>query len=508
MIRKILEISFKKDGQHSPLYLQLESEIIQLICHGILKPGQALPSSRELAQSLQLNRKTVVATYEELDAQGWVETRERSGVYVSSHLPDTSALRINKNSKKLIRSRQPAYPLINKRPSDGPTMTDLNTEIDALRAPLPLYTIDDGFPDPRIAPVEQLVREYRRFGKGHLTNRLLMYGPEQGSYRLRAELADFLNRTRGMQVTEKEILITKGTQMAIYLTTQLLIRPGDTVFVPEPGYLDANQTFKLAGANLVYIPVDREGMDVDMVGQLCKKKAPKMIYIIPHHHRPTTVTLSAERRMRLMNLARKYGFALLEDDYDFDYHFTSNPLLPLASLDTGGHIIYVGSFCKSIAPGIRIGFMVAPEVVISEAAAIRKLIDRQGEQLLEEATAELLSTGDISRHIKKSHKVYQGRLENTCRLLRKQLGEYLTFERPNGGLAIWATYRKNISAKAVALNAGKLGLKISDGRNYFFQPNISMPHDFIRIGYCSLDETEMAGAIDIWKQALTPFTAE
>jgi GntR family transcriptional regulator/MocR family aminotransferase len=505
MIKKILEISFKKDGQHSPLYLQLESEIIQLICRGILKPGQALPSSRELAQSLQLNRKTVVATYEELDAQGWVETRERSGVYVSSHLPDTSARAINQNSKKLIRSRQPAYPLIKKRPSDGPTRTDPNMETNALGAPPPLYKIDDGFPDPRIAPTEQLVREYRRFGKSRLTNQLLMYGPEHGSYRLRVELANFLNRTRGMQVTEKEILITKGTQMAIYLTTQLLIRPGDTVFVPEPGYMNANQTFKLAGANLVFIPVDKEGMDVDRIEQLCKKKVPKMIYIIPHHHRPTTVTLSAERRMRLMNLASKYGFALLEDDYDFDYHFTSNPLLPLASLDTGGHIIYVGSFCKSIAPGIRIGFMVAPEVVISEAAALRKLIDRQGEQLLEEATAELLSTGEISRHIKKSHKVYQERLENTCRLLREQLGEYLTFERPNGGLAIWATYRKNISARAVSLNAGKLGLKINDGRGYFFQSNISMPHDFIRIGYCSLDETEMAGAIDIWKQALTPF---
>ena len=507
MIKKLHEISFKKDGEHSPLYRQLESEIIQLICSGILKPGQALPSSRELAQSLQLNRKTVVATYEELSAQGWVESRDRSGVYVSSDLPDTSARTINQNSKKLIRSRQPAYALI-KRPSDVSTRTDPSMEINVPGIPAPLYKIDDGFPDPRIAPIEELVREYRRFGKSRLANRLLMYGPEQGSYRLRVELAKFLNRTRGMQVTEKEILIPKGTAMAIYLTTQLLIRPGDTVFVPEPGYMDANQTFKLAGANLVFIPVDKEGMDVNRIEQLCKKKVPKMIYIIPHHHRPTTVTLSAERRMRLMNLARKYGFALLEDDYDFDYHFTSNPLLPLASLDTSGHIIYVGSFCKSIAPGIRIGFMVAPEVVISEAAALRKLIDRQGEQLLEEAIAELLSTGAISRHIKKSHKVYQERLENTCRLLREQLGEYLTFERPNGGLAIWATYRKNISARTVALNAAKLGLEIADGSRYFFQPNISLPHDFIRIGYCSLDETEMAGAIDIWKRALTPFAAK
>lgn len=506
MIKKILEISFKKDGEHGPLYRQLESEIIQLICRGILKPGQALPSSRELAQSLQLNRKTVVATYEELNAQGWVEARDRSGVYVSSQLSNTPSRTINQN-KKSVPSRQPAYPLI-KLSSDVTTKADPGMEINIPGMRAPLYKIDDGFPDPRIAPIEELVREYRRFWKSRLANRFLMYGPEQGSYRLRVELAKFLNRTRGMQVNEKEILVTKGTAMAIYLTTQLLIRPGDTVFVPEPGYMDANQTFKLAGANLVLIPVDKEGMDVDRIEQLCKRKVPKLIYIIPHHHRPTTVTLSAERRMRLMNLARQYGFALLEDDYDFDYHFTSNPLLPLASLDTGGHIIYVGSFCKSIAPGIRIGFMVAPEAVINEAAARRKLIDRQGEQLLEEAIAELLSAGDISRHIKKSHKVYQERLENTCRLLRNQLGDYLTFERPNGGMAIWATYRKNISAGTVARNAGKLGLEIADGSHYFFEPDIFLPNDFIRIGYCSLDETEMAGAIDIWKRALVPFAAK
>ncbi|MDB5152403.1 MAG: GntR family transcriptional regulator [Mucilaginibacter sp.] len=508
MIQKFLEISFKKDGGHGPLYRQLESEIIQLICRGILKPEEALPSSRELAQALRVNRKTVVATYEQLDAQGWVETRERSGVYISSNLPDTSARAIDQNSKKLIRSSQPAYPLIKEWHADEPIPTNPNVETGAPGALPSLYKIDDGFPDPRIAPIEELVREYRRLGKRHFTNRFLMYGPEQGSYRLRVELATFLNQTRGMQVTENEILITKGTQMAIYLTTQLVISPGDTVFVPEPGYRDANQTFELARANLVYIPVDKDGMDVDMIEQLCKRKVPKMVYIIPHHHRPTTVTLSAERRMRLLNLAANYGFALLEDDYDFDYHFTSSPLLPLASLDTGGHIIYVGSFCKSIAPGIRIGFMVAPEAVISQAAAIRKLIDRQGEQLLEEATAELLSTGEISRHLKKSRKVYQERLDNTCRLLRARLGEYLTFERPNGGLAIWATYRKDISARAVAVNAGKLGLKISDGSNYFFQPNTSRPHDFIRIGYCSLDETEMTGAIEIWERALTPFAAK
>lgn len=507
MINKLLQLTFNKDGLHSPLYLQLEAEIIQLICKGILKPGQVLPPSRELAQRLQINRKTVVKTYEELHLQGWVEVRDRSGVYVSGNLPDTSERTINQNAKKLTRTAQPAYPLIS-RLAEISTRTDMEMGMGSnnIGVQPPRYKIDDGFPDPRIAPVEELVREYRSFGKSRLANKFLMYGPEHGSYNLRVELANFLNRTRGMQISEKEILVTKGTQMAIFLTGKILIRPGDSVFVPEPGYHGANQAFKLTGANLTFIPMDKDGMDIDRIEQLCKKKQiPKLIYIIPHHHRPTTVTLCAERRMRLLNLARKYKFALLEDDYDFDYHFSSTPLLPLASLDTGGHIIYVGSFCKSLAPGIRIGFMVAPEEVINEAAAIRKLIDRQGELLLEEAIAELLRNGNIYRHLKKSYKVYQERLENTCQLLQEQLGPYLLFDPPNGGLAIWASYRKGISSREVSLNAAKLGLKISDGSNYFFQPNTTKPDNFVRIGYCSLDKAEMAAAIDLWKQALIQY---
>ena len=203
-----------------------------------------------------------------------------------------------------------------------------------------------------------------------------------------------------------------------------------------------------------------------------------------------------------MTLASKFGFALLEDDYDFEYHFTSDPLFPLASMDTGRHVIYVGSFCKTIAPGMRVGFMVAPEAVVNGAAAIRKLIDRQGERLLEEAVAELLNTGEISRHLKKSHKIYQGRLENACGLLRDQLGEYLSFDQPKGGLAIWAAYREDIRGKTVAENARKMGLHLSEGANYFFQPDTSRSQDFIRIGFCSLNESEMAEAVHIWKRAL------
>lgn len=493
MIEKFLNLTLVKGKKVAPLYLQLSSEIIQLIRSGVLKPGSPLPASRELAVKLQINRKTVVAAYEELDAQSWIAIKPRSGVVVAAHLPEVQPRQLNGGRLMGKRSAKTAYPLTSKWFKPG------TVKIETRPA---LYTLNDGFPDTRLAPVDLLVREYRRLGKNRATHKYLMYGPAQGSVRLRQALVQFLSRTRGMQITTEEILITKGTQMAIYLMAQLLIRPGDLVLVPEPGYLEANETFVGAGAKLALIPVDADGMDVDAIERICGQHPVRMIYVIPHHHRPTTATLSADRRMRLMALAAHYKFALIEDDYDYDYHFASNPLLPLASLDENGSIIYVGSFCKTIAPGVRIGFMVAPEPVIQEATALRKLIDRQGELLLEEAMATLLEDGDIDRHLKKTQKLYHERRDFSCELLATQMKCYLDFETPDGGLAIWAKYKGDLRSAEVSCRAAALGLNISRGDGYFQEPVLPAHEQYIRIGFCSMNQEEMGAAVNIWKEAI------
>ena len=194
--------------------------------------------------------------------------------------------------------------------------------------------------------------------------------------------------------------------MAIYLISKILISKNDTVIAGDPGFLGANDIFKHTEANLELVPLDEYGMDMDAVEAICKSKKVKLLYVIPHHHRPTTVTLSSERRIRLLELAMKYRFAIVEDDYDYDFHYSSSPILPLASLDYGGSVIYIGSFSKTIAPGIRIGFIISPKNLIVQATRLRRLIDRQGEQLLEEAMANLLKNGDIGRHLKKANKTY------------------------------------------------------------------------------------------------------
>ena len=483
-------------NKESPVavYLQIANSIIAQIRRGALKPESALPGSRALAEALQVHRKTVVAAYDELYAQSWVDSYPRRGIFVAKNLPDITP-----------------KPLTENIPT-GSFPDTTHFEIDEKRIPVTKLfrpapqrniIINDGFPDTRLAPVELLVREYRRFGNYQFTSKYLMYGPEQGSENLRNELAKFLAETRGIQVSPGNILITKGVQMAMYLAAQVLLSKGDVAIVPEPGYPMANDVFEYAGAELAYAPMDEHGMDLDAVESICKKKKVKLLYVIPHHHRPTTVTLSSERRMQLLELAMKYRFAILEDDYDYDFHYSSSPVLPLASADYYGSVIYVGSFCKTIAPGIRIGFVAAPQNLIVQLARLRQMIDRQGEQLLEEALANLLKNGDIGRHLKKSNKIYHERRDLFCAQLREQLSDHVSFKIPDGGFAVWVQYLNGLNAREVSQKANEMGLSISNGDDYF---DLRTNTQFIRMGFASLNPKEIEDGMGILKRVIGKLT--
>lgn len=475
-----------------PVYLQIANGIICHIRQGTLKPASALPSSRALATGLGVHRNTVVAAYDELYAQSWVDVYPQKGIFIAANLPEVAPRPIaDKAPQPLSYPKKTHYEVCeNKLGHVGLFKHATN----------PGIVFNEGFPDTRLAPVELLLREYRRFANYHFTSKYLLYGPEQGSENLRIELARFLGETRGLHVNPEHVLITKGAQMAIYLASQLLLGKNDTVIAADPGYCGANEVFVQTGANLELVPVDEQGIDLDAVEAICKKKKVKALYVIPHHHQPTTVTLSSERRMRLLELAMQYSFAILEDDYDYDFHYTSSPILPLASADYYGSVIYIGSFCKTIAPGIRIGFMVAPPNLISQATKLRRIIDRQGEQLLEEAMANLLKNGDITRHLKKANKLYHERRDRFCALLQQHLGDYISFKIPDGGFAIWVKYLHNIKPAGVAEKAAALGLTVSAGRDYYYNKDVESEH--IRLGFASMTFNEMEEAIVILAKAV------
>ncbi len=286
--------------------------------------------------------------------------------------------------------------------------------------------------------------------------------------------------------------------MGIYLTGKLLLNPGDNIIVGEPGYLIANLTFKQLGAKINRIPVDDSGINVDLIESLCKREKIKLIYIIPHHHYPTTVTLTPERRIRLLEMAVRYKFAIIEDDYDYDFHYHSSPVLPIASIDHYGSVIYIGTLTKTLVPSIRMGFIIAPSNFINAAANMRRGVDWQGDSMMETAIGQLYKNGTIERHIKKAVKLYHERRDNFCRILYEKLGSGISFKIPEGGMSVWVNFI-NSDLKKISERAFRKGLIISDGK---FYNTDDINYNSARLGFASLNSTEQEKGVNILKETI------
>lgn len=282
--------------------------------------------------------------------------------------------------------------------------------------------------------------------------------------------------------------------MAIYIAASMLIKPGNIVIVGEPNYRFANMIFEKCGAKLVRVPVDADGIDVESIEKICRKQKPALLYIIPHHHHPTTVTLSAARRMQLMSLIRAYALPVIEDDYDYDFHYARSPILPLASADHGGYVLYIGSITKSFASSIRMGYLIAPPDFVRQAAALKQLIDIRGDLLLEESLALMYKNGDMQRHLKKSLKTYEKRRDLFCDELQIKLKGKISFTRPAGGMAVWARFDNRYPIPEIAAKAAARGLFIGDGS---FYNSGTVNYNAIRMGFASLNEREIESVIAI-----------
>lgn len=472
-----------------PVYLQITNAVMYNIRRGYLRSGMKLPGARELSLQLNVHRKTLQNAYEELMAQGWVEIIPRRGTFVVKNLPEVKPIKLSLaeslnnypdktlftfDEKNLIR-----YPFSNHQESKN-------------------LTIDDGFPDIRLAPTQLLLRELRRLTKLNAFRKYYKYGGPKGPTYLLETLAVFLSETRGLPISSKNLMITRGAQMGIYLTIKLLIKTGDNVVVGEPSYFNANFTFKQAGASINKVPVDDFGIDVNAIETLCRKKKIRLVYVIPHHHYPTTATLIPERRIQLLELAAKYKFAIIEDDYDYDFHYNSSPVLPMASLDYHGNVIYIGTLTKTLVPSIRIGFIVAPENFIHAVSNLRRSIDWQGDTMTEMAIAELYKNGTIGSHIKKSVKLYHERRDFFCKQLKEKIGSHITFKIPDGGMSVWTKFN-NVDLKLIAEKVAKKGLIIGNG---VIHNSVTKNYNATRLGFASLNFKEQEKAIEILKKVI------
>jgi GntR family transcriptional regulator/MocR family aminotransferase len=458
-------------------YLQLTDQFIKEISAGRLAPGQKIPGTRQLAGLLNVNRKTLIMAFEELQAQGWLDIKSSSGTYISMKLPITNA--------KSISSSNIPYDNFNIRLIN-------NYDFIPSYEPIPpaSVNIDGGSPDYRLAPVDWLYKECRSLSKSNYGQRLLAYGGVKGNEELRISLAKYLRETRGMTLSKENILITRGSQMGIFLTMSGLLKPNNNVIFGSTSYDAAEWVALNSQANIIRVNVDQNGIDTDHLASICMQQKVHMVYVTPHHHFPTTVTLSNDRRIQLLQLSLKYKFVILEDDYDYDFHYASNPILPLASLNAGGNVIYIGSFSKIFAPNVRVGYLVANEEVIENLSRLRRIIDRQGDQIMQRVIAESITNGELNRHLKKSLNVYRHRRDSFSKMIDSEISDYATYKMPEGGMAIWCEF-KGLKLEELKPIINSRGLYMD------IDPDLSMRFNALRLGFASINEKEHKKAFEI-----------
>ncbi|WP_400076123.1 PLP-dependent aminotransferase family protein [Winogradskyella sp. R77965] len=432
-----------------PLYIQVAQQIINAIQRGYILKGNKLPGTRTLSNLLNIHRNTAVAIYDELASQGWVDIIANKGTFVL--LPEQTTAKIKATGKPM--SQAYTYP----KEAGFPFQNSFHLASTAQKTSAK-YIMNDGKPDLRLHSVHQFSRWYtaamKRKPLVHNWNRTAA----STTSNFKSQLCNYLNATRGFHINPNNILGTRSTEMSLYIVSQLLIKQDDVVLVGELSHYASNTIFQEAGATIKTIPVDDEGLDVDYIKKHFIKNSIRCVYVCAHRHYPTTNTLSAERRIQLLRLAKSYGFAIIEDDYDYDFQFEGSAMLPMASADANGMVIYLGKMGQSLFPSFQIGFVVAPENLISEANNYLTLLDEQGDLIQEQMLSELISEGEIYRLLKKNIVTYKIRRDSLCKHLEYYFGSVLTYEKPLGGLAIWLQFITSISLVKLAEEAEKINL--------------------------------------------------
>ncbi|HEV7622237.1 MAG TPA: PLP-dependent aminotransferase family protein, partial [Flavisolibacter sp.] len=373
---------------------------------------------------------------------------------------------------------------------------------DKIRTPVFPYRNIVGFhdgPDVRLIPVDELGRAYRSILTRHSNLTNMSYVEIGGIPKFKSVLSNYLNSSRGLQTTFENIMVTRGSQMGIYLISSVLFSKGENIIVGTTNYYYADHLFIHLGMKLNRVRVDEYGIDVDEIEKVCKRKKIKALYITSHHHYPTTVTLIASRRIKLLALAEKYGFIIIEDDYDYDFHYLSSPILPLISADTKGLVIYIGTLSKTIAPAIRTGYVIAPANLILELCRLRQLIDTQGDPIMEMALAEMFEEGVIKRHMKKALNEYHRRRDFLCTLLNENLSDVIDFKIPDGGLAIWAKFDKSVLLPPLSVKLKEKGLILSNGLIHNIT-NVSL--NATRMGFAWMNMKEAEKAVDLMTKTI------
>jgi GntR family transcriptional regulator/MocR family aminotransferase len=472
-----------QSSSETPLYLQVVFGFINAIQMGWIPAGTQLPGSRILSKTLGINRNTLIKALDDLTDQGFLEVIPNKGTFV-----------LTNNKSSLTRTLLP--------PSQEPTQNFFTfSKSSLLSNPLDYqparYSFNDGQPDNRLLHNPELARLYvaqlnRKSKVG------LQLGQElQTHIALRKHTANYLNVTRGLRIQEEQLLLTSNPETSLYLLVKILIQPGDHILVCDPSYYRSNMTFLDRGAQLHPIPQDEQGIRADLIEQICLQKPIRILYLTSNFNYPDNTLLSATRRLELLELSQRFGFIILEDDRDYEFHYDNHPPLPIAALNSLHRVIYLGSFCKSLPAPFGYSFIAGNPAFILELEKHKQLLEPQLDVAKEQVLIYWMEQGLVHRLHKRLRKIYQHRRDVFAQQLLEQVGNHLQFEVPTHGLAFWLEWKAPLNLMKLKQQALQLGIHIPQVNLYQSQKRRAT-----RMSFANFDEAEIQLIIPLLRQAV------
>jgi GntR family transcriptional regulator/MocR family aminotransferase len=468
-----------------PLFQQVYEGLRGEILAGRLGPGSRLPSSRALASDLGVSRTTVMLAYDQLLAEGYVTGRVGSGTYVAAELPDATlrpAAPVPAAEAPPAEARLAAY---------GERLRALGV-IPPARPGAVRYDFRYGLPPVEEFPHETWRRLLARRTRG-ASLASLRYGPPEGYEPLRVAIAGYLHRSRAVACRPEQVVVVNGSQQALDLTARVLLDAGDTVVLEEPHYQGARKVFQAAGARLVAVEVDGDGLDVTRLPEAAA--AARLAYVTPSHQFPTGATMTLARRLELLRWAERRGVFVLEDDYDSEFRYEGRPVESVQGLDRAGRVIYVGTFSKVMYPALRVGYMVLPEQLVEPFVKAKWLADRHTPTLEQQALADFIGEGHFERHLRRSRTRNASRRRVLLEALAEHLGDAVEVRGANAGvhLVAWLRDMEPAGADALADRAWAAGVGVYPvAPSYYLN---SPGRAGLLMGYASLNERDIRAGV-------------
>jgi len=436
-------------GRKLPIYQQLYEWFRRAIHTGQLRPGQRVPSTRSLAAELMVSRIPVSSAYEQLHAEGYFETFVGAGTCVASAIPEDTIKpgpgKISNASRQARKSKSLRKTSSRVTLMRTPTQTWSNKLV-PFRVSLPAL---EHFPT-RVW--SQLLNRHAR----KPTRQSMAYGDAKGYGPLREAIAEYLGATRAVRCEPSQIMITTGSQQGLQLSAHALLEANDRVWVEEPGYPGARQALLMAGAKLVPVPVDDEGLDV--AEGIRRARNARAAYITPSHQYPLGVTMTAARRMLLLRWAMRSGAWIIEDDYDSEYRLGGRPIASLQGLDTDERVIYVGTFSKVMFPALRLGYVVVPRDLVDAFSTMRDASDQFSSTLYQAVMTDFIREGHFARHIRRMRVLYIERRKALVDAVQERIGEKLEIVGAEAGMHLVVLLLAGVSDVAISKRAAEMGI--------------------------------------------------